>query len=93
MTIMEASQQTQLFSQAMRECDQLLAAYPGRQPLVSIRRQLEYLLAVVQGGADGSRLKEIVIGPMTAREIEPMSATAAEVFYKVAAEVRSMQQG
>jgi len=85
------TQRTGLFEQAINECDQLLAKFPGRQSLLSIRQQLEYLIALAQGGQDRSRLKDIIIGPLTAREIEPLSEKAANVFYKVSAEARLMQ--
>ena len=91
MVAMDMTQRTDLFNKAVGECDQLLAKFPGRQSLLSIRQQLEYLLALVQGGQDRSRLKDIIIGPLTAREIEPLSAEAAEIFYKVSAEVRLMK--
>jgi len=84
-------QRIDLFEQAINECDKLLAKFPGRQSLLSIRQQLEYLLALAQGGQDRSRLKDIIIGPLTAREIEPLSAKAANIFYKVSAEARLMQ--
>ena len=88
---MDMLQRARLFESALNECDRLLLKFPGRQSLLSIRQQLEYLLALAQGGQDHSRLKEIIIGSLTAREIEPLSADAAEVFYKVSTEVRLMQ--
>lgn len=85
------SSRTQLFELAIERCDSLLEKFPNRQPLLSIHRQLEYLLAVGRGERDGSRLGEIIIGALTAREVEPLSKEAAEVFYKAAAEARVMQ--
>ena len=84
-------QRTRLFEHALGECDRLLTRFPGRQPLLSIRRQLEYLLVLARGEPDRSRLRDITIGLLTAREVETLSAEAAEVFYQVAAEVRLMQ--
>jgi hypothetical protein len=85
------SSRIQLFELAAEQCDHLLARFPDRQPLLSIRHQLDYLLAVTRGEQDRSRLGEIVIGALAAREVEPLSVEAAGVFYKVAAEVRLMQ--
>lgn len=85
------SPRTQLFELAIVQCDRLLASFPERQSLLSIHRQLEYLLAVARGGQDRSRLGEVIIGALTAREVEPLSKEAADVFYKVAAEARAMQ--
>ena len=82
---------TQLFEIAIEQCDRLLERFPKRQPLLSIHSQLGYLLAVARGEQDRSRLGEIIIGALTAREVEPLSKEAAEVFYKVAAEARVMQ--
>jgi hypothetical protein len=85
------SSRIQLFEQAAEQCHRLLARFPDRQSLLSIRQQLDYLLAVSRGEQDRSRLSEIIIGAQTAREVEPLSPEAAGVFYKVAAEVRLMQ--
>jgi len=35
-------------------------------------------------------LKEIIIGVLTAREIEPLDEEAAELFYKVSGEAKRM---
>lgn len=84
-------QRIQLFEEALRECNNLMEKYSTLRSLESIRQQLEYLLALEKGDReDRSRLKDIVIGPLTAREIEPLSQKAADLFYRVAAEARSM---
>jgi len=85
------SSRIQLFEMAVKQCDSLLIRFPDRQPILSIHHQLDYLLAVTRGEQDSSRLGEIVIGALTAREVEPLSPEAAKVFYKVAAEARLMQ--
>ena len=84
------SHRVDLFQEAMDECNSLITRYPNVPSLKSIYLQLEYLLALASGGRDNSRLKDIIIGPLTAREIEPLSRKAAELFYQVAAEARSM---
>jgi hypothetical protein len=81
----------QLFEFALDQCDKLMIKSPNKQSLQSIHQQLEYLLAVASSKQDPSRLSEIIIGVLTAREIEPLDAEAAETFYKVAAEARLMQ--
>lgn len=84
------SHRVALFQEAMSECSSLIARYPDMQSLKSIYQQLDYLLALELGNQDKSRLKDIVIGPLTAREIEPLSQRAADLFYKAAAEARFM---
>ena len=84
-------QRIQLLEEALGECNNLMEKYSNLRSLESIRQQLEYLLALEKGDReDRSRLKDIVIGPLTAREIEPLSRKAADLFYRVAAEARSM---
>ena len=85
------SRRLQLFSDARERCAKLLSLYPDSQALLSISRQIEYLIGLESGAScDRSRLKEIIIGALTAREVEPLDEDAATVFYKVAGEVARM---
>ncbi|MFN4290678.1 MAG: immunity protein Tsi6 family protein [Permianibacter sp.] len=85
------SERLKLFEHALSECQKLLAQYPGNGTLQSIEKQLEYLIGLESGAhTDRSRLREIIIGVQTAREIEPLDEDIAEVFYKAASEAGRM---
>ncbi|MBZ2190596.1 hypothetical protein K8B33_15930 [Alcanivorax sp. JB21] len=80
-----------MLDKASKKCDELLVKYPTHEPLKSIKQQLYYLIGLESGRhSDRSRLQDITIGVLTAREIEPIDDEAAEVFYQVAGEVRQM---
>lgn len=82
---------TQLLEQGRKLCDALLAQYPSLQAILSISRQIDYLMGLDSGAiSDRSRLKEITIGVLTAREIEPLDDEASEVFYKISSEASRM---
>lgn len=81
----------QLLKLGRHKCGMLLAQYPSSTALLSVSRQIEYLIGIDSGSVtDRSRLKEITIGVITAREIEPLDDDAAETFYKIASEARQM---
>jgi len=53
--------------------------------------QIEYLLSLERGSStDRSRVKDINIGVLAAREIEPLSMETAEILHAVAGEARHM---
>lgn len=80
-----------LFENAKKECSRLMAVYPKNNALISIARQIDYLIGLENNpNSDRSRLSEIIIGVLTAREIEPLDEHAADVFYKVSAEAKKM---
>ncbi len=85
------NERQQLFEKALQKCNELLSQYPDNGALLSIARQIEYLHSLGTGvNTDRSRLKEIIIGVLTAREIEPLDEEAAELFYKVSGEAKRM---
>ena len=85
------SERQKLFEKALQKCKELLSQYPDNGALLSIARQIEYLLGIEIGiNTDRSRLKEIIIGVLTTREIEPLDEEAAELFYKVSGEAKQM---
>ena len=85
------SERQQLFEKALRKCNELLNQYPNHGALLAIARQIEYLHGLETGvNPDRSRLKEITIGVLTAREIEPLDEDVAELFYKVSGEANRM---
>lgn len=81
----------QLLELGRQKCSALLAQYPSSTALLSVLRQIEYLIGLDNGTiTDRSRLKEIIIGVLTAREIEPLDDDAAETFYQIASEAKQM---
>jgi len=85
------NEKLKLFELALNECQKLLVQYSGNVTLQSIEKQLEYLIGLESGTqTDRSRLRDIIIGVLTAREIESLDEDVAEVFYKVASEVSRM---
>jgi hypothetical protein len=81
----------QLLKLGRKKCDTLIARYPSSTALLSVSRQIEYLIGIDGGSVtDRSRLKEITIGVITAREIEPLDDDAAETFYQIASEAKQM---
>lgn len=81
----------QLLELGRQKCSALLAQYPNSTALLSVLRQIEYLIGLDNGTiTDRSRLKEIIIGVLTAREIEPLDDDAAETFYQIASEAKQM---
>lgn len=74
-----------------QKCSVLLGQYPSSTALLSVLRQIEYLTGIDDGSiTDRSRLKDITIGVMTAREIEALDDDAAETFYQIASEAKQM---
>ena len=81
----------QLLEQGRQQCAALKAQFPDVQAIESVGIQIEYLIGLETGAlSDRSRLKDIVIGALTAREIEPLDVDASEVFYKIASEAKLM---
>ncbi len=81
----------QLFDLGRQKCGMLLAQYPNSTALLSVSRQIEYLIGIDGGSVtDRSRLQEITIAVITAREIEPLDEDAAETFYQIASEAKQM---
>jgi len=81
----------QLLELGRQRCSMLLDQYPNSMALLSVSRQIDYLLGIEDGSViDRSRLKDITIGVITAREIEPLDDDAAETFYQIANEAKRM---
>jgi hypothetical protein len=81
----------QLFELGRQKCDILLAKYPQITALLSVSRQIKYLIGIDDGSvSDRSRLREISIGLITSREIEQLDDKAAETFYQIASESKRM---
>ena len=73
----------ELFNAAMNQCNQMLQLFPDNGALKSIEKQLSYLLALSKReSTDISRLKDICIGVLAARELESLGMDI-EIFYQV----------
>ena len=82
----------ELFAKALRGCEEFRGKYPDDQAIVSIIKQLSYLIELEKGDRDDrDRLKDIIIGVLTVREIEALDGALADVLYEVAEEVRRME--
>jgi hypothetical protein len=81
----------QLLELGRQKCRVLLGQYPDSTALLSVSRQIEYLIGIESGSLiDKSRLKAIIIGVITARENEPLDDDAAETLYQIASEAKQM---
>lgn len=81
----------ELFKAALECCEELSQKYPDLEVTSSIRNQLEFLISCKStSDIDKSKLKSIIIGVQTAREIEPLDLETSEIFYQVANEVGIM---
>ena len=80
-----------LFRTANESAERLLLTYPDSVALKSVMAQLRYLIDVEAGvSEDTSKLGQINIGVLAAKEIEDMDAGVAEELYAVTAEVKKM---
>jgi hypothetical protein len=80
-----------LFRKAIVECLGLQRRYASCPALISIEKQLRYLLDIELGlRADRELLNSITIGLIAAREIEPLDLDVATTLYDVASEVHLM---
>jgi hypothetical protein len=69
----------------------LQVQYPSSRALQSILQQLEYLIDLQSGRtSDKSRLKDINLDVLAAREIEDRDQNTARILYSVYAEVKGM---
>ncbi|MBX8560834.1 hypothetical protein K5D57_14120 [Pseudomonas cichorii] len=79
------SEKLNLLENGQKKCRELLYKYPSSVALQSVGKQIEYLIELEKGThSDRSRLKDITIGVLTAREIEQLDDDAAEIFYRIA---------
>lgn len=80
-----------LFENAKATCVGLLNERPGNPAIESIVAQLDYLISIEDGTtSDRTKLRDITIGVLAAREIEPLNMEVAEVLHAVAGEARRM---
>jgi hypothetical protein len=81
----------ELFEKAAAACKEFLRTHPTNQAIQSIIKQIEYLISLETGkNRDRKRLKDVSIGILTVREIEPLDMDLAEKLHEVSAEARQM---
>jgi hypothetical protein len=73
---------------ALDRTEQRMVERPDLTPLVSIQKQLEYLIKFNKGQIDGCRLKDINVGLVAVREIENWDDTLAGLLHEISSEVR-----
>jgi hypothetical protein len=83
----DAGVSADLFREALRECDALLARHPDLEALHSVRDQVRYLADYHSGqSVDRSRVADLVVGVQLARQVEQMlSPSAAQLFGRITA--------
>jgi hypothetical protein len=80
---MTQQQYIDLFSSAYDQCKRMLSLFPNNAALLSIQKQLDYLLALAKREiTDTSRIKEVCIGVLTARELDNLGEDV-EIFYEI----------
>lgn len=80
-----------IFEVALQECIETQQRWPKNMVLVSIRNQLEYLVALAEGReTDRSRLGEIIIGRQAAHDIKSLDPRVADIFYQADDEARKL---
>lgn len=77
-----------VLTKALTRTEQRMAERPDLTPLVSIQKQLEYLIKFNNKEADGSRLKDINVGLVAVREIENWDDELAALLHEISTEVR-----
>jgi hypothetical protein len=80
----------QLLQDALARTRALRGRYPSHPPLDSVVSQLEYLIAIHEGGEESrEKLLNLSIGVIAAREVEGIDDRLAEMLYDIAAEAKS----
>jgi hypothetical protein len=82
-----------LFQSALIAIHNMQKAEPGYPPFVSIHNQILYLMALVSGQpVDHQNLAKINLGYIAMREVETQNEDAANLFYRVSAEVDQLRK-
>ena len=69
---------------ALVECQKKIGEMPDFDPLISIEKQLKYLIEIVEdSNLDRNRVSEIIIGIYAVREFESRDMEFAELLYDV----------
>ena len=82
-----------LFLEAMGAAEKLQLQYPQDASIDSILKQLSFLIELERGErSDADRLKDIIIGVLALKEIDPLDPDLAELLYSVVEEVETMKR-
>jgi hypothetical protein len=74
----------QVLRTVLAKCKRKLQQTPDFQPLLSIEKQIQYLIDVAETRTqDRSRLKDIIVDVYAAREFEDRDITFANLLYQV----------
>jgi hypothetical protein len=83
----------EIFEEALASTKCLREKNPPDAAFQSVFQQLEYLVQLAAGKeTDATRLRDINIGLLTVREIEPLDMSVANQLYRVVEEVESMKR-
>lgn len=78
----------ELLKKSIELCDRLCRRYDSLPPLESLRAQLVYLLNLEEGTVqDRSKLGQLSIGIIAAREIEDRDPELADLLYQLMEEL------
>ena len=82
-----------VFEKGLVKINQLIDAYPEVSPFESVRNQIKFLIELEEGTRqDSNRLKDIIIGVITVREIEDRDMEVADLMYDIVTEVKKMKE-
>ena len=74
----------ELFIKALDGCARFHEKFPNEKTIVSIIKQLQYLIELEDGICeDRKKLNDIIIGVLVVREIEVLDTSLAELLYQV----------
>jgi Tsi6 len=81
---MSTHYELQILKTALAECEKKISQTPNFQPLLSIEKQIQYLIDLTENKThDHSRLKDIMIGVYAVREFEDRDMEFANLLYEV----------
>jgi len=89
---MTSTERRNLFRRALDATAAAQASAPESRVLLSIQRQLEYLIGVVSGSHPADRLDDIILGLQAVREIEGWHDELADLLHRCSAEVEAMKR-
>jgi hypothetical protein len=81
-----------LLKHTLEVCQQRRTQRPNSQPLLSIEKQLEYLIALEQGQrSDTELISNLNLGLLAARELEPHDMELANLIYDVTEAIKQIK--
>lgn len=77
-----------ILKKALTKIEQHMVETPGFRPLISIHKQIKYLIKLNNGEVDSSHLKDINVGLVVVREIENWDDELADLLHEISDGVR-----